>query len=96
MCIGSSIKVYRLMQNFILFNLIPNSHLHKHICDPYPHHECVLKSRYLDLQMGLGDPCGGIFELFNTFYLKEDAFKHLELPLEFCHHGGGMGTPPSY
>ena len=38
--------------------------------------------------MELGDPCGGIFELVNTFYLKEDAFKHLELPLEFCHHGG--------
>ena len=43
---------------------------------------------YLDLQMELGDACGGIFELVNTFYLKEDAFKHLELPLEFCHHGG--------
>ena len=38
--------------------------------------------------MGLGDPYGGIFGLVNTFYLKEDAFKHLELPLKFCHHGG--------
>ena len=81
------------MQNFVLSHLTTILRLYtnsqtryKHICDPYPHSKSWTKSTYIDVQMGLENPCGGFFELVRNYFLKEEDFSHLKLALEFCHH----------